>query len=65
MPPAARDPSQPGSGTGIGGYARGGVGFQFGAFQTGFDLRGVLSSAKVEDESVSYVQFAIFVGVSF
>lgn len=53
------------SGTGLGVYVRGGVGFQFGLFQTGFDVRGALSSAKVEDESLSYAQAGIFLGVSF
>lgn len=52
------------SGDGIGAYARAGVGFEIALFQAGFDVRGALSSAEVADESLSFVQGTIFVGVS-
>lgn len=63
------DPSGPdGSGSsddGTGVYVRGGIGFQLGLFQFGFDLRGSLSYAQVEDENASFVQGALFLGLSF
>lgn len=49
---------------GIGAYARAGVGFQIAIFQAGLDLRGVLSSVEIGDERLSFVQGAVFIGVS-
>jgi hypothetical protein len=53
------------SGDGLGAYARVGIGFQFAIFQTGVDLRGSWSSASAGGEDLSYLQGALFIGLSF